>query len=131
MILHILNGIRHLLVFCIWVGIILFIFGIGLQIHLAGEIAEYKEVYNIANKVHKGEDYCHVLEAAIVYNAWLSYWREIDRVPVIEFFVPDKIRKLDFIRPELDPNNITQFDNKSFKLKKNIHIDKKRTKKGL
>jgi hypothetical protein len=97
----ILTALRGIFIMFLWVFAVSLIFGICLEIHLAGKIAEYQGVSQLKIITYPRTEpgFQHSKEIAVIYNAWLAYWKQIDKIPIVGFIIPDKIKKLEPIIP--------------------------------
>ena len=69
--------------------------GVPLRIHLEAKCYEYKIISEILNRTPVTEvgylvNKYHIIE----YNGWVAYWQTLDKVPIIEIFIPSDINSL-------------------------------------
>jgi|WetSurMetagenome_2_1015567.scaffolds.fasta_scaffold02911_11 hypothetical protein len=104
---EVLHTFKEILIVLIWALCIALLFGTILQIHLAGKVAEYKEASKLISHSYTEQGFLINKEQALIYNSWLAYWKELDRIPIIGFFIPEPIKELNPIileRPKLKSN---------------------------
>jgi hypothetical protein len=88
------RAIKALLVTIIWGACLSFILAMFLQLHFVGKIAEFNEAQEMVSHSYNTESFILNKKMAFEYNTWLAYWQQLDKVPVIDFFIPRSIHSL-------------------------------------